>query len=51
MLFIYLLSYIVGTIIGLILYGKVPYILILIISAVIGWMIGFIYNRINQIKY
>ena len=50
MVFMYLLSFILGGFISFILYGKVPMIVSLLISFMIGGLIGYIYFRIKRKK-
>ena len=50
MLLTYVLSFIIGGFIGFILAGKVPMIVILIISLMVGALIGYIGYKIQQKK-
>ena len=47
---LYVISFVIGGLIGFILYGKVPMIMSLIIATIIGGLIGGIYNLIQRKK-
>ena len=47
---LYTISFIVGVIVTLVLYGKVPVIVTLIISTIIGGMIGYVHGIIQKKK-
>ena len=50
MAWVYSLSFILGGLISVILYGKVHPIVSLIVSFTVGGLIGYIYNRIKRKK-
>lgn len=50
MLLVYLISFIVGGLIGIVLHGIVPLFVILIIATMVGYAIGSIYNKIQRKK-
>lgn len=50
MVLVYVLSFIIGGFIGFVLYGKVPVIISLIIATMVGGLIGYIYNKVQEKK-
>lgn len=47
---LYIFSFIIGGLITVVLYGKVPMLVLLTISLIVGGLIGYIYNKIQQKK-
>lgn len=47
---LYVISFIVGVVISLILYGKVPVFITWIIAAIVGGLIGYVNYKIKQKK-
>lgn len=47
---VFVISYIVGMLISFVLYGKVPMIISLVITTMVGGLIGYIYSKIQRKK-